>query len=70
MPDNRGMSVERRREVTRTAIREFEEALAALDEARDPGDPWNKPMREAIESQLVDLRAELAELEAAETETA
>lgn len=61
------MSVERRREVTRAAVREFEEALARLDgtEAHQP-EQVRRLMRDAIESQLDDLQAELAELEAAE----
>lgn len=56
---------ERRYRVTEAAIREFEEALARLDtvEARRPPD-MRRVMREAIESQLEELREQLAEYEA------
>ncbi|HEV8634429.1 MAG TPA: helix-turn-helix transcriptional regulator [Chloroflexota bacterium] len=53
------------RRVTQTAIREFEEALARLaEDARDSPDWVRKGMREGMESQLADLREELAEYEA------
>lgn len=53
------------RRVTRTAIREFEEALAHVDEQNAELDPrLRRAMREAIESQLFDLRQELAEYDA------
>ena len=53
------------RRVTQTAIREFEEALAHVDEQNTELDPrLRRAMREAIESQLGDLREELAEYEA------
>jgi ribosome-binding protein aMBF1 (putative translation factor) len=53
------------RRVTQTAIREFEEALARLDDhAKDSPDWVRKGMREGMESQLGDLREELAEYEA------
>ncbi len=51
--------------VTQTAIREFEEALAHLDEdAKDRPEWIRKGLREGMESQLADLRRELAEYEA------
>jgi ribosome-binding protein aMBF1 (putative translation factor) len=53
------------RRVTQTAIRGFEEALARLDEdARDSPDWVRTGMREGMESQLADLREELAEYDA------
>jgi transcriptional regulator with XRE-family HTH domain len=53
------------RRVTQTAIREFEQALAHVDEQNPELHPrLRRAMREAIESQLVDLRRELAEYEA------
>ena len=53
------------RRVTQTAIREFEEALAHLDDDAKSSPDWvRKGMREGMESQLADLRAELAEYEA------
>ena len=53
------------RRVTQTAIREFEEALARLDEdAKDRPEWVRKGLREGMESQLADLREELAEYEA------
>ena len=53
------------RRVTQTAIREFEEALARLDDDAKDSPAWiRKGMREGMESQLVDLREELAEYEA------
>jgi len=46
--------------VTQTAIREFEEALTHVDEQNTELDPrLRRAMREAIESQLFDLRQEL-----------
>lgn len=59
--------MERRREVTRAAIREFEEALARLGEDANGSPDWvRRGLRAGMESQLADLRADLAELEAAE----
>lgn len=56
------------RRVTQTAVREFEEALARLDsDARDTPEWVRKGMREGMESQLADLREELAEYEALRT---
>jgi ribosome-binding protein aMBF1 (putative translation factor) len=53
------------RRVTQTAIHEFEEALAHVDERNAELDPrLRRAMREAIESQLADLREELAAYEA------
>jgi ribosome-binding protein aMBF1 (putative translation factor) len=53
------------RRVTQTAIREFEEALAHVEEQNAELDPrLRRGMREGMESQLADLRAELAEYEA------
>jgi ribosome-binding protein aMBF1 (putative translation factor) len=53
------------RRVTQTAIREFEESLARLDaDARNSSPEMRRMMREAMESQLADLREELAEYEA------
>ena len=55
--------VERR--VTRKAIREFEEALAHVDEQNAELHPrLRQGMREGLESQLADLRQELADYEA------
>ena len=52
-------------EVTLTAIGEFEAALARLDiDARDQPEWVRTLMRDAMESQLEDLRAELTELAA------
>jgi transcriptional regulator with XRE-family HTH domain len=51
--------------VTRTAAREFEQALAQLDETEAHRSPEMRAlMRAAIESQLEDLRQQLAEYEA------
>jgi hypothetical protein len=56
---------ELQRRVTQTAIRELEEALAGLDEdAKDRPEWIRKGLREGMESQLADLRQELAEYEA------
>jgi DNA-binding XRE family transcriptional regulator len=56
---------ELQRRVTQTAIREFEEALARLDEdAKDRPEWIRKGLREGMESQLADLRQELAEYDA------
>ena len=56
---------ELQRRVTQTAIREFEEALARLDEdAKDRPEWIRKGLREGMESQLADLGQELAEYEA------
>lgn len=51
--------------ITSTAAREFEEALARLDvvEAHRPPE-MRQLMRDAMESQLADLREELAEYDA------
>ncbi len=60
-----GGSGDRSYEVTLVAIREFEEALAGLDtDAKDRPERTRALMREAIESQLEDLRAQLADLAA------
>ena len=56
---------ELQRRVTQTAIREFEEALACLDEdAKDRPEWIRKGLREGMESQVADLRQELAEYDA------
>jgi len=56
---------ELQRRVTQTAIRELEEALARLDEdAKDRPEWIRKGLREGMESQLADLRQELAEYDA------
>jgi ribosome-binding protein aMBF1 (putative translation factor) len=53
------------RRVTQTAIREFEEALAHVDEQNADLHPrLRQGMREGMESQLADLREELAEYDA------
>jgi ribosome-binding protein aMBF1 (putative translation factor) len=53
------------RRVTQTAIREFEEALARVDADAKGRPAWvRKGLREGMESQLADLRQELAEYEA------
>ncbi|HET7771524.1 MAG TPA: helix-turn-helix transcriptional regulator [Chloroflexota bacterium] len=53
------------RRVTQTAIREFEEALAHVDDDAKGQPDWvRKGMREGMESQLADLREELAEYDA------
>jgi ribosome-binding protein aMBF1 (putative translation factor) len=53
------------RRVTQSAIREFEEALARLDEDAGGSPEWvRRGMREGMESQLADLREELAEYDA------
>jgi ribosome-binding protein aMBF1 (putative translation factor) len=53
------------RRVTQTAIREFEAALARLDQDAEGSPEWvRKGLREGMESQLADLREELAEYEA------
>ncbi len=53
------------RRVTQAAIREFEEALARVDQdARDRPEWVRRGLREGMESQLADLHAELAEYEA------
>jgi ribosome-binding protein aMBF1 (putative translation factor) len=56
---------ERQYRITRTAAREFEEALARLEtvEAHRPPE-LRRVMREAMESQLEELREELAEYDA------
>jgi chromosome condensin MukBEF MukE localization factor len=57
-----GNEVQRR--VTQTAIREFEEALTRLDEDAKDSPEWvRRGLREGMESQLADLREELAEYE-------
>lgn len=54
---------DRRDQTTLTAIREFEEALAGLDtDANDRAETLGALMRDAIQSRLDDLRAELAQL--------
>jgi ribosome-binding protein aMBF1 (putative translation factor) len=54
--------------VTRTAAREFEEALARLDETEGHRSPEMRAlMREAMESQLADLRQQLADYDALRT---
>jgi len=56
---------ELQRRVTQTAIRDFEEALARLDEdAKDRPEWIRKGLREGMESQVADLRQELREYEA------
>ncbi len=56
---------ELQRRVTQTAIREFEEALARLDaDAKDRPEWIRKGLREGMESQLADLRQELADYDA------
>jgi len=56
---------ERQYRMTKTAVREFEDALAQLEtvEARRPPE-LRQVMREAIESQLEELREQIAEYEA------
>lgn len=56
---------ERQYRITRTAAREFEEALSRLEtvEAHRPPE-LRRVMREAMESQLEELREELADYEA------
>lgn len=56
---------ERQYRVTKTAAREFEEALGGLDtvEAHRPTE-MREMMREAMESQLEELREQLADYEA------
>ena len=56
---------ERQLRITKAALREFEEALARLDtvEAHRPPE-MRRVMREAIESQLQELREQLAEYDA------
>jgi len=50
---------------TQKAAREFEEALARLDvDAKDRPSWVRRALREAMESQLADLRRELAEYDA------
>ena len=57
-----GNEVQRR--VTQSAIREFEEALTRLDEDAKDSPEWvRRGLREGMESQLADLREELAEYE-------
>ena len=57
--------VEARYRTTQRAIQEFEGALASLDaHAKDRPDRMRDVMRDAINSQLADLRDELANLEA------
>jgi hypothetical protein len=49
--------------VTQKAARDFEDSLARLDvDAKDRPEWIRKALREAMESQLADLRDELAEL--------
>jgi DNA-binding XRE family transcriptional regulator len=56
---------ELQRRVTQTAIREFEAALARLDaDAQDRPEWIRKGLREGMESQLADLRQELADYDA------
>lgn len=59
---------ELQRRVTQTAIREFEEALARLDQDAKDRPAWiRKGLREGMESQLADLRQELSAYEALRT---
>ena len=59
------VDVELRYRTTETAIQEFEAALASLDaSAKDRPDRMREVMGDAINSQLADLRDELAELAA------
>ena len=57
---------ERQYSITSTALREFEEALANLDivEAHRPAE-MRRLMREAIESQIEELRGQITEYELA-----
>ena len=57
---------ERQYTITSTALREFEEALANLDivEAHRPSEV-RRLMREAIESQIEELRGQITEYELA-----
>jgi len=59
---------ERQYRITKSAARDFEDALANLDtvEAHRPAE-LRRAMREAIESQLEELREQLAEYEALRT---
>lgn len=51
--------------VTQKAARDFEESLARLDvDAKDRPQWIRRALREAMESQLADLRSELAEYDA------
>jgi ribosome-binding protein aMBF1 (putative translation factor) len=51
--------------VTQRAARDFEESLARLDaDAKDRPEWIRRAMRDAMESQLADLRSELAEYDA------
>ena len=63
-PQSEGAPADRRYQTTLTAIREFEEALAHLDEDYKDSPEWvRKGTREGMESQLGDLRQELRTLE-------
>jgi DNA-binding XRE family transcriptional regulator len=54
--------------VTRTAVREFEEALARLDQTEGHRSPEMRAlMREAMDSQLEELRRQLADYDALRT---
>ena len=56
---------ERQYRITEAAVREFEEALARLDTVEAHRTPeMRRVMREAIESQLEELREELAKYDA------
>src|SRR5437870_1629008 len=56
---------ERQYRITKSAVREFEEALANLETVETQRPPeMRRVMREAIESQLEELRDQLAEYEA------
>lgn len=56
---------ERQHRITRAAMREFEEALARLDTVERHRPPeLRQVMREAMESQLEELREQLADYEA------
>jgi len=56
---------DRQYQITRTAAREFEEVLARLDTVESHRSPkLRQAMREAMESQLEELREQLADYEA------
>ena len=59
------ISNERQYRITRAAVREFEEALARLETVEGHRPPeMRQVMREAMESQLEELREQVAEYEA------
>jgi hypothetical protein len=56
--------------ITKNAVKEFDEALARLDTAEASRPPEvRQVMREAIESQLEDLREQVTEYEALRGDT-